>query len=317
MIDNAPLFSVIIPTYNRAALLRETLNSVREQEFRNFEVIVVDDGSTDDTGDLLAEFNNDFRICFQTNRGPGAARNLALQYARGRYVAFLDSDDLWFSWTLATYAKVIERYDSPSFITGCVKRFKHPDTPKEANPSSLTVEAFGDYLASGDQWRWYGLSSFVVDRKLIVAVGAFCDESINGEDADLSLRLGTAPGFVHVTSPYTFAYREHDGGVRHQSSKSVAGALHLLRREQSGEFPGGLNRATERWRILGRHLRPCSLGCVREGLISESWHLYKSTFRWNFALQRWRYLIAFPAILAVQAVRQKVKAAIRSHKDAW
>ena len=93
-----PLVSVVIPSYNRSSLLMQTLASVRGQTFRDFEVLVVDDGSTDDTATRVRELGaEDGRIhyLYQANQGPAAARNAGASYARGAFIAFLDSDDLW------------------------------------------------------------------------------------------------------------------------------------------------------------------------------------------------------------------------------
>ncbi len=92
-----PRVSVVIPAFNRAALIGETLASVLAQTYRDFEVIVVDDGSTDDTPTILAEYERDtrVRVIRQTNQGQGAARNAGIGAARGEYVAFVDSDDVW------------------------------------------------------------------------------------------------------------------------------------------------------------------------------------------------------------------------------
>src|SRR5215510_13897684 len=104
-----PIFSIIIPTYNRLPYLKKTLDSIWEQSFTDFEVIVVDDGSTDGTADYLRELGGSVELLRQENRGPGAARNLGVMHARGEYIAFLDSDDLWFPWPLKTYAAVAEK----------------------------------------------------------------------------------------------------------------------------------------------------------------------------------------------------------------
>jgi glycosyltransferase involved in cell wall biosynthesis len=93
--NDPPLVSVIIPTYNRGWILKEALDSVLAQDFCDFELIVVDDGSTDDTAEILAGCGPPVRVLTQPNRGVSAARNRGLAAARGQLVAFLDSDDLW------------------------------------------------------------------------------------------------------------------------------------------------------------------------------------------------------------------------------
>jgi glycosyltransferase involved in cell wall biosynthesis len=90
-----PTVSVIIPTYNRTTYLGQTLDSLRAQTYRDFEVIVIDDGSTDNTAAFIRSRPETIRYFWQENAGPAAARNHGLREARGRFVAFLDSDDLW------------------------------------------------------------------------------------------------------------------------------------------------------------------------------------------------------------------------------
>src|SRR5271155_161031 len=117
-----PFFSVIIPVYNRAELIRSALDSVLAQEFSDYELIVVDDGSTDQTAQVIeqyaAEHSQRIISLRQSNSGPGAARNTGIARATGRYIAFLDSDDLWFPWTLANHARAIQEFGSPAFICG-------------------------------------------------------------------------------------------------------------------------------------------------------------------------------------------------------
>lgn len=98
-------FSVVIPSHNRSAWLVAALESVFAQTEPAFEIIVADDGSTDDTPDVLRKYEGRVKVLTQRNAGPSAARNLGIAAATGDYIAFLDSDDLWFPWTLARTAK--------------------------------------------------------------------------------------------------------------------------------------------------------------------------------------------------------------------
>ena len=91
----APLVSVLIPSYNRADTIVECVHSALRQTYNNIEVIVVDDGSTDETVALLPEFDGAITIIRQTNSGQSAATRVAMQHATGELIAFLDSDDLW------------------------------------------------------------------------------------------------------------------------------------------------------------------------------------------------------------------------------
>lgn len=287
------LFSVIIPTFNRAALLARTLDSVWAQRFTDFEVIVVDDGSTDGTLEFLKSLGQRVRVLQQGNRGPGAARNLGVKAAQGNYIAFLDSDDVWFPWTLETYASLIAEHGSPSFMAGKPFRFEREESLATVSLDMLSSEPFADYFASGTEWRWWGVSSFVIRADALRAAGGFAETNINGEDGDLALKLGEAAGFVQVTSPFTFGYREHGGNVTSDLSKSLAGVWHKVRAEQSCGYPGGAVRARERRAIITRHVRPVALASVREGQIAEAWRLYRATFGWHLRQGRLKFLAGF------------------------
>jgi len=299
---STPLFSVVIPTYNRAELLRTTLESVFSQCCRDYEVIVVDDGSSDATTQVVAAYGA--RICYlrQHHQGPGAARNLALASTHGRYAAFLDSDDLWFPWSLQVYAEVIQANAEPAFVAGKPRRFSSSEELINVQRVSTVTESFRDYLASAEQWRWWSVSSFVIRLDAIRSAGGFTSSPVNGEDADLALKLGIAPGFVQVLAPDTFAYREHPGSAVSDLEKTIAGTWLQVSSERANDYPGGINRALERWRIATRHIRPVSFECLKRGRFSDGWALYCATFRWHLRLFRMKYLLAFPLLLLVSLV---------------
>jgi glycosyltransferase involved in cell wall biosynthesis len=105
-----PLVSVVIPTYNRAGIICQTLDNVLEQTYANFELIVVDDGSTDDTLSKLRPYGNRIRVISQANAGPAVARNRGVEAARGEIIAFQDSDDLWKSTKLERQVALLEHF---------------------------------------------------------------------------------------------------------------------------------------------------------------------------------------------------------------
>jgi len=298
-----PLFSTIIPVYNRSKLIRATLDSVLNQELPDQEVIVVDDGSTDDTLETLASYGSRIRVLQQTNSGPAVARNLGIQHATGEYIAILDSDDLWFPWTLATYAEAIRKHDSPAFVAGSPAIFHDEAELKKLEKSPLRAEYFTDYLTSGDQWRWFGASSFVLRTDAVRAAGCFSDEWINADDADLALRLGEAKGFVDIQAPATFGYREHGGSLKSDTNISFRSLSYMIAQEQAGAYPGGPRRRRERREILTRHIRPFTLACLDRGAFSSGWGLYRRTFGWHLALRRLTYLAGYPAMAACKCLK--------------
>jgi glycosyltransferase involved in cell wall biosynthesis len=105
------MISVVLPCYNRGALLARAIDSVLAQGAHAGQVIVVDDGSTDDTKDICARYGNRIEYVWQKNAGPSVARNIGVKHARNQWVAFLDSDDYWTPFHLARMAKAIEQTD--------------------------------------------------------------------------------------------------------------------------------------------------------------------------------------------------------------
>ncbi len=116
-----PLVSVIIPTYNQEKYIKKTLESVLSQTFKSIEIIVVDDGSTDETAEIVNSFNEP-RIIYiwQKNKGPAAARNTGIKRAQGKYIAFLDADDLWLREKLERQINFMEKNSEIGLLgTGC------------------------------------------------------------------------------------------------------------------------------------------------------------------------------------------------------
>jgi glycosyltransferase involved in cell wall biosynthesis len=292
-----PFFSVIIPTYNRAGLLREALDSVFAQTCADFEVIIVDDASTDDTAGIVSIFADNVRYYRQENQGPGAARNLGLANAAGRYVAFLDSDDLWFPWTLQTYQEVITRYGDVAWVAGVPFEQEGNRRVYGNVPGPLKHSIFRDYLATANEPVWIATCATAIRRDILQTAGGFAAGNMNGEDSDLWLRLGCAKGFVQIVSPPVFTWRHQPGSAVTQLSKTFCGMSHLLRQEQDGLYPGGVERQNERRQILGRHIRPSSLTLAREGYLQEALELYGGSFFWQVRLRRWKYLVGFWMVL--------------------
>lgn len=123
MQSDSPFFSVIIPTFNRKQMLLKAINSVLDQTFSNFEVIVIDDGSTDDTASMVKSIADErVRYIYQENQERSAARNNGIRQSRGKYICFLDNDDLYLPNHLETfYNEIVDRqYEEGLYMTGHV-----------------------------------------------------------------------------------------------------------------------------------------------------------------------------------------------------
>jgi GT2 family glycosyltransferase len=297
------LFSVVIPAHDRLHLLPRTLDSVWAQTFKDFEVIVVNDGSRDGTGEWLASQGERVRAITQPNRGPGAARNLGTRRARGEYVAFIDSDDVWPSWTLETFAELICKYNSPAILAGRMVEFRQERELEAIRREAVRADFYTDYFASFRAGYFVGAGMAVLRRDVLLECGGFIEERVNAEDHDLIFRLGTAPGFVQVLAPTTLGWRRHPATETAAHGRTFAGILRMVERERQAIYPGGASRRRERHDILTRHARPVTLGCLQQGMQQEAWTLYRATFAWNASLGRVKYLAAFPFFAVTEQFR--------------
>jgi glycosyltransferase involved in cell wall biosynthesis len=298
-----PKFSVIIATYNRAKYITATLESLRAQEFKDFEAIVVDDGSTDNTPELLKPHRSWLKVFQEQNGGPGRARNVAVGHATGEYIAFLDSDDIWFPWTLSTFADVVEQHSNPDLIAAKLKLFWKDEELAMVEHEPLRVEAFPDYYGSSYKRYFVGAGMMVVRRDAFQKAGGFTEQRIYAEDCDLALRFGLADGFVQIMSPMTFGHRRHANNASKDWSMMVKGTMNLVTQERTGKYPGGAARRRDRLRLVTLHTRPFSVACVKHGYHRCGWALYWKTFSSHLRLLRWKYLCGFPLVAAWHALR--------------
>jgi glycosyltransferase involved in cell wall biosynthesis len=160
---NLPMVSVIIPVYNGAAHLRDTLDSLLAQEYPALEVIVVDDQSTDTSLDLARSYGDRLTVITQANQGVAGARNTGIKRATGKYLTFCDQDDLWSPGKTATQVSYLEAHPECAYVLSRMAFFLHPgvERPSWLKPSLLE----GDYPG-------YHLGAMLARRELFKTEGA-------------------------------------------------------------------------------------------------------------------------------------------------
>jgi hypothetical protein len=198
--------SVVLAVYNDAAHVAATLDSILGQSESDFELIVVDDGSTDGTGEALAGVDARLVYHWQTNRGVPAARNAGLGLARGEIIAFLDSDDLWLPDHLETVVGALERH--PEAVLAFT-RWRAPSESRDESESAQLVDPLPEALIVA---KVGGPSCVAVRRAPLVQVGGF-DERLKAlEDNDLWTRLSLLGPFSYC-GRRTVVYRPAPGGL--------------------------------------------------------------------------------------------------------
>lgn len=299
------MFSVVVPTRNRRALLEGALRSVWDQELQPTEVVVVDDGSTDDTAVFLNTIRDRVIVVTTNGASPGAARNAGARACSGEYIAFLDSDDLWFPWTLRTMAEAVTTHLRPAYVCGSFTQFRDERELAAVTREPAAFEWFANYFSTWPRQFVIGAGMVAVRRDAFVLAGGFADAPTNCEDHDLSLKLGLTEGFVQVTRPATLAWRMHGASVTRDLQKSRDGCELLLSSEWAGRYPGGDRWSSVRRNIITTHTRSFTFEALKAGRLVDAWHIYRQTFHWHFSLGRLRYLAIFPLLAAARSLQSR------------
>jgi teichuronic acid biosynthesis glycosyltransferase TuaG len=301
--SEAPFFSVIIPCYNVEESVLPTLRSVEAQGFRDFEVIAVNDGSTDTTGEVLASYaaGFPFRVVTQENRGLGGARNSGIAAAEGRFLAFLDADDLWAPNKLA---RVFDCLQETGADLVCHDEWFEQDGRVIAEHRYGPHARYHDLLFKGN---CLSPSAVAVRRQAVLDVGGFTEDrrSHGVEDYDLWMRLADAGAKIHFLHETLGTY------VLHGSNMSEMGDFQEREGVVLERHFAALDMNDAMIRRLVRRRRALYHACVgwgrfRKGRIGEAVRFYLRALTENpFERKLWRYVILGPGFVAWQTLRRK------------
>lgn len=223
-----PLVSVVVASYNYGQFICHALDSILAQTFTDWEAIIVDDGSTDNTSSLVAPYLHDERFRYQRTLhvGQPAAKNLGIRLARGNYIAFLDADDVWHPTKLS---KQIPLFNSDS--VGVVYSLRHTISPSGELLSTVMCGKYfrGDVLRHMFRNNFVCFSSAVVHRRVFETAGLF-DESISlAIDFDLWLRAACNFHFDYVDEPLVY-YRTGHANLSTRAEERATLAIDIMRR---------------------------------------------------------------------------------------
>ncbi len=212
--NTCPKFSIIIPLFNKESYLSHTIKSILSQTYTDFEIIIIDDGSTDASKAIVSKFN-DYRLYYyyQKNQGVSAARNHGIAKATGTYIAFLDADDYWFPFFLDEIYKMILDYPSESIFAMAIERvFKKCIYPAAYSIHQKTSSKL-DYFEGSRDMSLLTTSSSVIHASVFDRIGNFNTTLFATEDIDLWIRIGIhypiifnpKIGVQYIDTPYSLS----------------------------------------------------------------------------------------------------------------
>ncbi len=254
-----PYFSIIIPSFNRTHIIDRAIQGVLQQTFQDFEILIVDDGSTDNTQAIVKEYSSDLRIkyIYQNNQGVCSARNKGAKEANGANLIFLDSDDtVEISWLQDFYDSLKKnQYD----IAYCNITILKSDGTKEkidaANP-------YGNNTGKGADM----VGSWAVRKEFFLKVGMYDTNIKFGENSELRLRLGFEKPNIVLVDKYNFNYYASPDGGSKNSQNKIDSILYTLNKHKA--------HYDKNKRVKKLYLQSAAVAAVRIGQVKKAHELF-------------------------------------------
>jgi glycosyltransferase involved in cell wall biosynthesis len=246
MDDHCPAVSVIVPTYNSAHFLTEALDSILDQTWDDFEIIVIDDGSTDETGDVVGSYGDQVRYFYKPNGGPSSARNMGIERARGGYVAFLDSDDLWDPDKLRIQIDFMQKHPDLGLV--CTDSVRMGS--RERRQRKLRGDHIGNLFSTLYSNSFVRTSTVLMTRGCFGEIGCFDEQYRSAEDYDVWLRVARKYPIAYLDQPLA-TYRKHEHNVSRDKLTLRQNAARVL---EAHYDPNEISSRAYRTRMSDLHL---------------------------------------------------------------
>jgi glycosyltransferase involved in cell wall biosynthesis len=258
-----PLVSVIIPTYNRGWILQEAVESVLGQDCCDFELIVVNDGSTDDTRDILAAYDT-ITVLEQPNQGVSAARNKGAAHAKGSFIAFLDADDMWLPRKLTVQVDFFQQ--NPKALV-CQTQETWVRNGRRVNPGKRHQKQSGMFFERSLDLCLVSPSAVMINKAFFDEIGRF-DESLPAcEDYDLWLRINAHHPIYLIDQPLIVKRGGHDDQLSANPGLDKYRIKSIRKLIDSGILAPGQKQAAIR--VLREKCRIYADGCRKRGRLEE------------------------------------------------
>jgi glycosyltransferase involved in cell wall biosynthesis len=270
--------SVVIPAHNAAWCVAKAIDSVLAQDFRDFELIVVDDGSTDETAVVLSGYGDAIRVVRQANGGMSNARNAGIRAARGEFIAFLDADDWWLPGKLGNQVGLMRNNAAIGFTSTAARVEDQEGKLLNTWPCSPCETSFLVHLFQGNAGIAGGSSALMVRRALLEKTGGY-DETLGGvEDADLWIRLAAITEYACIPETGVIILRRPDS-VSRNVERMRQGAIRVMHKNRNllpaslqesfwRACMAGIHGDYAKWRYRAGHRGPALLDVARIFLLA-------------------------------------------------
>lgn len=285
-----PFFSVIIPLYNKENFIKNTLNSVFNQSFTDFEVIIVNDGSTDTSEKKVLEFKDDrIRYFSKENEGVSTARNYGIKEAKSEYITFIDADDYWYPDFLKEMHQTISLFPNQKVFSAATEI----ETSRNLIKAQYSIKKTGDhqivnFFEASQREPILWTSSIVINLTVFEDVGYFDDELKIAEDTDLWIRIGLKYSIVFIWKILTI-YRYDKNSISRDASYFLQKKTYLKHYEEEK-----INLALKKYLDLNRFSEAIKHKITKNEVEFKS---TKANIDLKLIIFRKRLLLSFPGII--------------------
>lgn len=284
--------SVIIPTYNCAQYISEAIDSVLQQTYQDFEILIIDDGSHDTTREIVkryaAKHSNKIRYFFQENKGPAAARNKGLRESGANYIALLDADDLWLPNRLKEGVSILDQMPDVGLVHSATIRIdengKFLEKPKRN--SRFLSGSIAKFLLTR---KAHISSPTVLFKKECIEKAGYFDENpqcIGVEDRDLWIRIAKAYKIFYIPQALAY-YRIHKRSLSNNSEKALQGKYYVINKYCADNEYSGLRKVS----LARIHKESGDEFLNNRRLVESKEHYLKSIALWPFDPWPWLNLL--------------------------
>lgn len=231
------LVSVVIPIYNGEKFINSVIASIKKQKYEPLEIIIIDDGSTDNTAKIIAQLDDDIKYIYQENEGPASARNKGINIAKGDFITFLDVDDLWGENKLKNQVNYLQKNPLVDIIQGFIQKVKINQLEEQKDSILIPIS---------DPYYYINIGSCLYRKLVFEKIGLFNENMRYGEDTDFMIRAWENNINKVLLNEVCLFYCKHEWNMTKDKNIIELGLLRILRQrylrcQEQGKILNNLN----------------------------------------------------------------------------